>query len=176
MQDPFAELEEEFDEADLTAHGDDRDRRPYRLRDQAQDAIAHLTGLSTNDLFDSVPDSGFKIGDLRLRFDGTAWEPLLWAAPWLWRLSGNDFLDLCLEADQPDTEPWSRSTVFRLTATYREAMRVMKAVDGFDTWLTRSPVGCVRDAVEAAVAPLSGRWPTLLELPVVDCHARSYDA
>jgi hypothetical protein len=59
--------------------------------------------------------------------------------------------------------------------THREALRVMKAVNGFDTWLTRAPVECVRGAVEAAVGPPSSRWPTLLELPVVDCHAHSHD-
>ena len=48
----------------------------------------------------------------------------------------------------------------------------MKAVDSFDTWLTRAPVECVRGAVGAAVGPPSGRWPTLLELRIVDCHAR----
>jgi len=51
-------------------------------------------------------------------------------------------------------------------------MCVMKAVDSFDTWLTRAPVECVRGAVGAAVGPPSGRWPTLLELRIVDSHAR----
>jgi len=86
MQHPYAELEEELEEADLTAHGADRDRRPHRLRDQAQDAIAHLTGLSTTDLFASVPDSGFMIGDLRRHRVGAPalGGALALAAEWQW--------------------------------------------------------------------------------------------
>ncbi|MDQ3812222.1 MAG: hypothetical protein M3336_18225, partial [Chloroflexota bacterium] len=33
--------------------------------------------------------------DLEPRLLGRQCEPLLWAAPWLWRLSGNVFLDRC---------------------------------------------------------------------------------
>ena len=86
QQHPYAELEEELEEADLTAHGADRDRRPHRLRDQAQDAIAHLTGLSTTDLFASVPDSGFMIGDLRRHRVGAPalGGALALAAEWQW--------------------------------------------------------------------------------------------
>jgi hypothetical protein len=130
-----------------------RPRRPYRLRDQAQDGIAELAGLATTGLFAGVPDDGLDAGELRPRFEGTRWEPLLWAAPWLWRLSGNAFLDLCLEVEQPEPGPWCRSTVFRLTAEYRQALRVMDAVDAFDAWLAGAPAERARGAVRAALRP-----------------------
>jgi hypothetical protein len=168
MQDPYADLEEELEQPDFAAQARDSDQRPYRLRDQAQDAIAHLTGLTIAELFAGVPDVGFTLDHLKLRFAGTVWEPLLWAAPWLWRLSGNTFLDLCLDADPPETVPWSPSMAFRLKAMYREAIRVMSAVEDFDAWLSRAPVECSRGAVDAACGPPSGRWPTLLELLIVD--------
>jgi hypothetical protein len=120
------------------------------------------------ELFAGVTEDGFPVTDLEPRLLGTEWEPLLWAAPWLWRLSGNAFLDRCLAAEQPDMEPWSRSTVFRLAAEHREAVRVMRAVDAFDARLAGRPADTTRAAVRAALGPPSGRVSTLLDLPIVD--------
>ena len=72
----------------------------------------------------TTPD-GFPAHHLSSRFTGTCWEPLLWAAPWLWRTSGNPFLDRD-DDDYPEPEPWSASGVFYLTAQYREALRIMR--------------------------------------------------
>jgi hypothetical protein len=44
--------------------------------------------------FADLPPDGFPVDHLRSRFVATCWEPLLIGALWLWRLSGNSFLDL----------------------------------------------------------------------------------
>ena len=107
-----------------------------------------------------------------LRLAGTRWEPLLWAAPWLWHISGNPFLDREYD-DYPEPEDWSLSNVLRLSAKYREALRVMRAVDAFDSWLLQAPAERIRAAVEAAPGPPSGRIPTLPDLPVIQHQAES---
>jgi hypothetical protein len=168
LQDPFSDLEADLVAADAPDELGQAEVRGYRWRDQAQDAIAELTGRPVAELFAGVPDDGFPVADLEARLLGTEWEPLLWAAPWLWRLSGNAFLDRCPAEEQPEAEPWSRSAVFRLAAEHREALRIMRAVDAFDIRLTGSPSDCARGAIEAALGPPSGRLSTLLDLRVVD--------
>ena len=111
MEDPYAPMRDEFlqDEAD----GDDR--AEYRLSDQAREIIAEFATVPVTEFFASVPVDGFAAGHLRQRLEGTRWEPLLWAAPWLWRLSGNAFLDQS-PSEGGEPEPWQQSTVFRLAA------------------------------------------------------------
>ncbi len=88
----------------------------------------------------------------------------------MWRTSGNPFLDRD-DDDYPEPEPWSASGVFYLTAQYREALRIMRAVDGFDTWLLHAPAERTRAAVQAAMGAPSNRISTLLDLPIADRHA-----
>ena len=116
------------------------------------------------------PEHAPVVDHLSTRLTGTRWEPLLWAAPWLWRTSGNPFLDRD-DDDYPEPEPWSASGVFYLTALYREALRIMRAVDGFDTWLLQAPAERTRAAVQAAMGAPSNRISTLLDLPIADRHA-----
>src|SRR6185312_13610794 len=88
-------------------------RDNYRLCDEARDAIAQFAQLGVHEVFAGVPVDGFDLGYLRLRFNGTVWEPLLWAAPWLWRITGNRFLDRADE-DYGETEPWSQATLLEV--------------------------------------------------------------
>ena len=164
MEDPY---DDEFLEDDVP---DEEQGSPYRLCDEARAAIADLAKQPARELFDGVPPDGFPAHHLSSRFTGTCWEPLLWAAPWLWRTSGNPFLDRD-DDDYPEPEPWSASGVFYLTAQYREALRIMRAVDGFDTWLLHAPAERTRAAVQAAMGAPSNRISTLLDLPIADRHA-----
>jgi hypothetical protein len=59
------------------------------------------------------------------------------------------------------------SAVFHLTAEYREALRIMSAIDAFDTWLSEAPAERVPAAIAAAAGPPSNRLSTLLDLPIV---------
>jgi len=163
MEDPYP-LDDEFVEDD-----DDDKARRYQLCDEAREGIAHLAELPMQELFNGVPPDGFQADHLRSRFTATRWEPLLWAGPWLWRVSGNPFLDRDSD-DYPDPEPWSVSSVFRLTAEYWEAVRIMRAIDGFNTWLLRAPAARSRAAVQAALGVPSDRMSTLLDLPMADRH------
>ena len=164
MEDPY---DDELLEDDLP---DEEQGSPYRLCDEARAAIADLAKQPATELFDGVPPDGFPAHHLSSRFTGTCWEPLLWAAPWLWRTSGNPFLDRD-EDDYPEPEPWSASGVFYLTAQYREALRIMRAVDGFDTWLLHAPAERTRAAVQAAMGAPANRISPLLDLPIADRHA-----
>ena len=166
MEDPYGPLRDEFVQDDLP---DDDKASPDRLCDEARAAIAHLAGLPAQELFAGVPPDGFPAEHLRPRFTATCWEPLLWAAPWLWRLSGNPFLDRD-DDDYPEPEPWSASSIFRLTAQYREAERIMRAIDGFNSWLEQAPGQRSSAAIQAACCPPSDRISTLLDLPIADCH------
>ena len=105
---------------------------------------------------------------LSSRFTGTCWEPLLWAAPWLWRISGNPFLDRDGD-DYPEPEPWSASSVFHLTAQYREALRIMRAVDEFDT------LAAPRSRPSALAPPCRRRWarPRIASQPSSICPSPS---
>jgi hypothetical protein len=86
MQDPYGdELTEDDPDEEQGSHN--------RLCDEARDVIADLAELPTQALFDGVPADGLPADHLSSRFTGTFWEPSLWAAPWLWRISGNPFLD-----------------------------------------------------------------------------------
>jgi len=162
MEDPYGALRDEFarDEADP------EQASPDRLCDQARDAVAEIADRRVDELFADVPIDGFPSAYLRPRFSGTHWEPLLWAAPWLWRLSGNLFLDRT-DDDYDEPEPWTQDRVFRLAAEYREAIRIMDAVHAFDTWLCEAPAERARAAVQAALGPASDRIPSLLDLPVI---------
>jgi len=164
MEDPYGPLRDEFFQDEP---GDDERASVDRLCDEARAGIAHVADLSVEELFAGVPVDGFPADDLRERFSGTSWEPLLWAAPWLWRVSGNPFLDRDCD-DYPEAEPWSASAVFHLSAEYREAMRIMRAIDAFDTWLIRAPAERTHGAVLAALAQPSNRIPTLIDLPIAD--------
>ena len=134
--------------------------------------IAHLAKLPATVLFAHVPVDGFGAEDLRARFSATRWDPLLWAAPWLWRLSGNAFLDQSPD-DFGDSASWSRSTVLQLMAEYREAQRVICAIDAFDNWLLEAPAERVRAAIATASGPPTNRLSTLLDLPIVARQAAS---
>src|SRR6266851_1345783 len=158
MEDPY---DDEFLEDEVP---DEEQGSPYRLCDEARAAIADLAEQPAGELFEGVPPGGFPANHLNSRFTGTRWEPLLWAAPWLWRTTGNPFLDRD-DDDYPEAEPWSASGVFYLTAQYREALRIMRAVDGFDTWLLHAPADRTRAAVHAAMGAPSNRISTLLDLP-----------
>ena len=146
--------------------GPDNQRDNYRLCDEARDAIAQFAQLDVNRLFAAVPVDGLDADYLRARFNGTVWEPLLWAAPWLWRLTGNRFLDRADE-DYGETEGWSQETVLELSAEYREAVRIMRAIHGFDEWLSEAPAQRARGAVEAALGAPCDRISTLIDLPIV---------
>lgn len=163
MEDPYGPLRDEFvqDEHEAARSGD-----KYRLRDEARDAIAQFTQLTVDELFAEVPVDGFSAEHLRPRFTGTIWEPLLWAAPWLWRLSGNPFLDES-DDDFGESEPWSLATVLRLTAGYREALRIMRAIHEFDEWLIRAPAERASGGVHAALGLACDRTSTLMDLPVL---------
>ncbi len=155
-----------------TPDDDDNDEQdsPYRHCEEARDAVAQLAEVPAQELFDGVPPNGFPSDHLSSRFTATRWEPLLWAAPWLWRLTGNPFLDRD-DDDYPEAEPWSASGVFYLTARYREALRIMRAVDGFNTWLEEAPGVRARAAVhEARCLPSSTGISTLLDLPIPHRH------
>jgi hypothetical protein len=52
-------------------------------------------------------------------------------------------------------------------AEYREALRIMRAIDAFDAWLCQAPAERVRAAVAAALSPALERLSTLLDLPIV---------
>ena len=160
MTDPYGWLVDETLEDD-----DAGEASAERPSDQARLAVAHWAEVPAATLFAGVPPDGFSADHLRERFDGTCWEPLLWAAPWLWRLSGNPFLDL---DEEGEPVAWSPAAVFALTADYRLAERVMRAIDSLDQWLVASPAPRVRAAVRAALGPRSGRLATLLDLPVVE--------
>jgi hypothetical protein len=163
LEDPYGELRDEFMQDEAGAEGQ---RDNYRLCDEARDAIAQFAQLDVNELFAEVPVDGFDADYLRPRFNGTVWEPLLWAAPWLWRLTGNRFLDRADE-DYGETEPWSHGTVLALSAEYREAVRIMRAIHGFDEWLSEAPAEHARGAVAAAVGAPCDRISTLVDLPIV---------
>jgi hypothetical protein len=70
------------------------------------------------------------------------------------------------------SEGWTRSTVFALMADYREALRIMDAVNAFDVWFAQAAAERARAALAAALGPPSGRLSRLLDLPIVDCCAR----
>jgi hypothetical protein len=163
LEDPYGELRDEFmqDEPGAEGHRDN-----YRLCDEARDAIAEFAQLGVNELFAGVPVDGFDAAYLRRRFNGTVWEPLLWAAPWLWRITGNRFLDRADE-DYGETEPWSQGTVLELSADYREAVRIMRAIHGFDDWLAETPADRARGAVASALGAPCDRIPMLIDLPVI---------
>jgi len=165
MEDPYGALRDEFMQDEP---GGDEQRDVYRLCDEARDAVAQFAQLDVNELFADVPVDGFGADHLRPRFNGTIWEPLQWAAPWLWRLSGNPFLD---EADDDfgETEPWSLEAVLRLAAEYREAVRIMSAIHAFDGWLSEAPAERAWAAVRAALGPPRDRTSTLTDLPVLRC-------
>ena len=163
LEDPYGELRDEFMQDEHGA-GDQRDN--YRLCDEARDAIAQFAQLDVNELFAGVPVDGFDADYLRPRFNGTVWQPLLWAAPWLWRITGNRFMDRTGE-DYGETEPWSQGAVLELSAEYREAVRTMRAIHGFDDWLAEAPAERARGAVEAALAAPSDRISSVIDLPVV---------
>jgi hypothetical protein len=168
MEDPYGALRDEFlEDEDL----DDEQARADRLCDEARAIFAQFADVPVEELFAGLPLDGFPVRDLRLRLQGTCWEPLVWAAPWLWRLSGNAFLDQSPD-EFPDSEPWARSTVFRLIAEHREALRIMRAIDAFDAWLSEAPAERARAAVAAALGPRSDRLSTLLDLPIADSRAR----
>lgn len=170
MEDPYGSLRDEFIQDEV---GDEEEAASAdRLCDQARAATAQLAELPVTVLFAHVPPDGFPIGHLRPRLDGTPWKPLLWAAPWLWRLSGNRFLDQ-YDGEGGQRDPWSLSTVFALAAEYRQALRVMRAIDAFDAWLTQAPTERTQAAVRAALGPPSGRLASLLDLPLADHHAVS---
>jgi hypothetical protein len=167
MQDPYGPLRDEYFEDEFPEKDDAGN---YRLCDEAREVVAHLADASVADLFDGVPCDGFAADHLGVRFSGTQWEPLLWAAPWLWRLSGNAFLDQSPD-DLGESETWSRSTVFQLSAEYRKALRIMCAIDAFDTWLLEVPPERIRAALAAALGPATNRLSSLLDLPIVAGHA-----
>ena len=95
----------------------------------------------------------------------------MWAAPWLWRLSGNRFLDAA-DDDYGEPEPWSLTSVLRLSAEYREAVRIMRAIHGFDDWLCAAPTERACSAVRAALGPPGDGVSTLTDLPVL-CPERT---
>jgi len=167
MEDPYGPLRDEFVQDDPP---DDEQASPYRLCDEAREAIAHIAELPADELFADVPSDGFPADHLSSRFTATCWEPLLWAAPWLWRMSGNPFLDRDSD-DYPEPEPWSPSSVFRLTAEYREALRIMRAIDDFNRWLEQAPGERTSAAIQAALRPPADRISTLIDLPIADHHA-----
>jgi hypothetical protein len=169
MEDPYGDelMEDDDPEEEQGSH--------YRICDEAREAIAELAELPIQALFDGVPADGFPADHLRSRFTGTCWEPLLWAAPWLWRMSGNPFLDRDGD-DYPEPEPWSASSVLRLNAEFREALRIMRAVDGFNRWLLQASGERAKAAVLAALGPSSDRISTLLDLPVPERHCPSNTA
>lgn len=162
MEDPYGALRDEFVQDELP---DDQEASSDRLCDETRAAIAHVAGLPVAELFANGPPDGFTIGHLRSRLNGTHWEPLVWAAPWLWRLTGNRFLDQ-YDGEGGQWEPWSPSVVFELAAEYRQAQRVMRAIDSFDTWLGQAPTERSQAAVRAALGPPSGRLSSLLDLPL----------
>lgn len=163
LEDPFGELRDEFMQDEPGAEGQ---RDNYRLCDEARDAIAQFAQVAVNELFESVPVDGFDADHLRSRFNGTVWEPLLWAAPWLWRMTGNPFMDRSDE-DYGENEPWSLGTVLELSAEYRAAVRIMRAIHGFDDWLVEAPAERARGAVTAALGAPSDQTPMLIDLPVL---------
>jgi hypothetical protein len=167
IEDPYGALRDEFmdDERESSEAGD-----TYRLCDEARDAVAQFAQLDVGELFASVPTDGFSHEYLRQRFNGTCWEPLLWAAPWLWRLSGNRFLDQT-EEDNGEPEPWSLSTVLGLSAEYREALRITRAINSFDTWLSDAPTDRTRLAVHVACGPPCDRISIVSDLPLVTAHS-----
>jgi hypothetical protein len=169
MEDPY---DDEFFEDDVL---DEEPGSPDRLCDEARAIIADVTKVPARELFDGVPRDGFPAHHLSSRFTGTRFEPLLWAAPWLWRTSGNPFLDRN-DDDYPEPDPWSASGVFYLTAQYREALRITRAVDGFDTWLLHAPAERMRAAVQAAMGAPSNRISTLLDLPIAGRHCPQHMA
>jgi len=168
MQDPYGD--------ELTDDDPDEEQGSHnRLCDEARDVIADLAELPTQALFDGLPADGLPADHLNSRFTGTFWEPLLWAAPWLWRISGNPFLDRDAD-DYPEPEPWSASSVLRLNAEFREALRIMRAVDGFNRWLLQASGERAKAAVLAALGPPSDRISTLLDLPIAERHYPSSTA
>jgi hypothetical protein len=57
--------------------------------------------------------------------------------------------------------------VLELSAEYREAVRIMRAIHGFDDWLAKAPAERARGAVAAALGAPCDRIPMLMDLPVV---------
>jgi hypothetical protein len=169
MADPYGSLRDEYFEDEFP---DKQDAGSYRLCDEAREVVAQFANLPVDALFGGMPGDGFPADELRVRFSGTRWEPLLWAAPWLWRLSGNAFLDQSPD-DLGDSETWTLSTVFHLSAEYREALRIMSAIDAFDTWLSEARAERVRAAIAAAAGPSTNRVSNLLDLPIVARRAGS---
>jgi hypothetical protein len=167
MEDPYGPLRDEFIQDET--RGDEQDSGD-RLCDVAREGVAQFADLTIDELFAGVPPDGFPTDHLRERLCGTVWEPLLWAAPWLWRVSGNPILDRDGD-DYPEPEPWSESVVFHLSAAFREALRIMRAIDAFDTWLIQAPAERSRGAVQAALGQPSNRISTLLDLPIADRRA-----
>ncbi len=111
MEDPYGALRDEF----VQDEPPEKEVSSDRLCDETRAAIAHVAELPAGVLFADLPPDGFSIGYLRSRLDGTHWEPLVWAAPWLWRLTGNRFLDQ-YDGEGGQWEPWSSSAVFALAA------------------------------------------------------------
>jgi hypothetical protein len=65
------------------------------------------------------------------------------------------------QASTSEREPWSGSSVLRLTAEFREALRTMRAVDRFNSWLLHDPAARANAAVQAALGLPSNRISTL---------------
>jgi hypothetical protein len=163
VEDPYGPPRDEFLQ-DEVPH--EEEASFDRLCDEARAAIAQFAEVPAEELFAGVPLEGVPVHQLRPRLEGTRWEPLLWAAPWLWRVSGNRFLDQSTQ-EFADPEPWTWSTVFRLMGEYREAQRLTRAIDAFDRWLCEAPADRARGAAAAALGPPSERVSTLLDLPIL---------
>ena len=82
----------------------------------------------------------------------------------------------CLNMNGMPAEPWSASSVLRLNAEFREALRIMRAVDGFNRWLLHASGERAKAAVLAALGPSSDRISTLLDLPIAERHCPSNTA
>jgi hypothetical protein len=146
MEDPYPP-DDEFVDGDVP---DDEQANPYQLCDEAREGIAHLAQLTVQELFDGVPVDGFSADHLRQRFTATCWEPLLWAAPWLWRVSGNPFLDRDGD-DYSEPEPWSASIVSASPlSTGKHCASCAR--------LTSSTAGCCTHRLSALAPPYRRRW------------------
>jgi hypothetical protein len=166
MEDPYGPLRDEFFQDEM---GNDHTEVGDRLLDEARACVAHAAQVDAEKLFAGIPVDGFSFNVLQARLNGTLWEPLVWAAPWLWRLSGNPFLDQAAD-DDPDPVAWSPSTVFELSRAHREAVRVMRAIDSLDQWLCRAPAERIPAAVQAALARPADRVSKLADLPILGGH------
>ena len=69
--------------------------------------------------------------------------------------------------DYGETEPWSQGAVLELSAEYREAVRMMRAIHRFDDWLAEAPAERARGAVAAALGAPCDRISSVIDLQVV---------